>query len=153
MNEQHIYLLWYIAVFVTMARFQNTIMPAISPARAGNVATHAWTKLYKWSQEFNSRYLSSIHTMHDWLLHAWSDHNHCPYLYRLWVACHWSVEEQTRSIPRNMLSAWNWSLWKNWMHCLLNVWLQANIYIYTHLCNAVPLVWGSLRLTQIMLVV
>ena len=51
---------WHIAGFVTIAKFQNTQvaqsspeiamqvshMPAISPARAANVTTHAWTKLY-----------------------------------------------------------------------------------------------------------
>ena len=47
------------AGFVTIAKFQNVQVaspltqdsqvshtPAISPARAANVATHAWTKLY-----------------------------------------------------------------------------------------------------------
>ena len=68
-------------------------MPAISPARAANVAaTHAWTKLY---DEIMSWISGAVHAMTG---STWSNLNHCPYLYRLWAPCHWwSVEAQTRS--------------------------------------------------------
>ena len=38
-------------------------MPAISPARAANVSTHAWTKLH---DEIMS-WISGVYAMHDWL--------------------------------------------------------------------------------------
>ena len=41
-------------------------MPAISPARAANVATHAWTKLYNEIMGFLVS-MSAVHTMHNWL--------------------------------------------------------------------------------------
>ena len=41
-------------------------MPAISLARAANVATYAWTKLYNEIMGFLVS-MSAIHTVHNWL--------------------------------------------------------------------------------------
>ena len=44
-------------------------MPAISPVRIANIATHAWTKL---NDEFMSLrvsgFMSVVHALHDWPL-------------------------------------------------------------------------------------
>ena len=75
---------WHIAGFVTklIAKFQNTQvansspkisnqvshMPAISPARAANVATHAWTKL---NNKFMSLRVSSVYECRSYYACDW----------------------------------------------------------------------------------
>ena len=67
-------------------------MPAISPARAANVATHVWTKLYDEIMSWISDVWVSF--MPCMTGSTWS-RPQCPYLYCLWGTCRWwSVDAQ-----------------------------------------------------------
>ena len=143
-------------------------MPAISPARAANVATHAWTKLH-WNHELNFWHLW-VPFMHG---PTWSDPvNHCPY----WVCtvCERPAvvsKAQTKiRLPRvlKLQSSSLWvadaALWQSDFHwpsnasqyrSLWNIWMRSfKIYCkwsvqaskHTHVHNEVTLVWGLLRL-------
>ena len=68
-------------------------MPAFSPARAANVATHAWLSFTPKSW---GKFLVFMSAIYAWPFSAWSDLNHRP-LYLLWAACRWwLVEAQTK---------------------------------------------------------
>ena len=128
-------------------------MPVISPAKTATVATHAWTKIY-------TQIMGRISSVYECAVYAWSYLNHHPQFTPLWAACCWKHITTTTtshacfnfsclhfrspmlhsgcslhllSIRRNVLNALIWNLW----------------YIATN-GSAVPLVWGSLRLTPIM---
>ena len=75
---------WHIAGFVTIAKFQKaqvakvltrdsqvSHMPAISPARAANVATHAWTTWSFTMKSWAGFLAFAVHAMHDWLYLKW----------------------------------------------------------------------------------
>ena len=148
-------------------------MPAISPARVANVASHGWTKLYNEIM----RWISGVYeccSCHGWLASTWSDLNHCPYSYRLWAACRWwSVEYKPKescytcfnfcclcsgsptlhSDSSCMLRVLDQSLWNIWMHSfqIYGVWPQASKHVrtWTHFHNAVLLAWDLLRLAPL----
>ena len=95
-------------------------MPAISPVRAANVATHAWTKLH-WNCELNFWDLW-VPFMHG---PTWSDLvNHCPYL--ICTSCEWPAvisKTQTRiKLPHDLQlqSSLLWvadaALWQSDLH-------------------------------------
>ena len=92
LNEQHTAGSLICHAYSHYSQISKYHMPAISPARAANVATHACTKLYN---DFLCLWVPFTPCTTG---STWSDLNHCPYLLCLWAACRWwSVEAQTRS--------------------------------------------------------
>ena len=146
-------------------------MPDISQARAANVARHPWTKLYTlklWPQ-----FLAFTSAFCAWALHEAtatsikllvSPVNGWLFMVanQKWVAMHASTSvvfargrwrctiRQQPSIGFSHASR-DQSLWNIWTHSfkICGIWPLANKY--THVHNAVLVVWGELRLAPTML--
>ena len=117
--------------------------------------THAWTKL--WSHELNLWHLCvSLCPYLKWTQLLW-----VVWRYRTicaWAACpclSWSTVAFSRSICVELDSeTFSFSICANFesVHSIkiFGIWLQVGLDIHTHAsCNAVSLVWSSLRLTTI----
>ena len=145
-------------------------MPAISPARAANVVTYAWTKL-------DVEIMSLISGIWVLFMPCMTGSTASPEVTSItvhictsceWPCRWWLVEAQTRSkLPHvlqlhsglpmlhsgssahNMLRGWDRSSWNIGMRSfkIYGIWPQASkqTSIHPHFHNTVPLVCGSLR--------